>query len=508
VYVSSVVENATPSILEMTYNLSLANIVPAPSAFSVMVNSAARTVNSVAISGTKVQLTLASAIINGDVITVAYAKPGSNPLQTPSGGQAVTITAQSVTNNVAAPLPVYISSVVENASPTLLEMTYNLSLANIIPAASAFTVKVNSVTRTVNAVAIAGSKVQLTLASPIIYGDLITVTYTKPASNPLQTTAGGQAAGFTAQVVTNNCMVLPTLTTTAVTSIALTTAVSGGNITSDGGGAITARGVCWATTANPTISNNITTNGTGPGSFTSNLSGLLVGTTYYIRAYATNSAGTAYGNQLIFNTRIADVDGNTYNTVTIGTQVWIAENLKVTKYNDGTVIPNITDDAKWGTLTTGAYGDYDNIPTNSTTYGRMYNWYAVDNNSATKVASNGGKNVCPTSWHVPSDDEWTILTNYLGGTSVAGGLLKETGFDHWQNPNAGATNETGFTALPGGYRHSDGTCLTIGLYGYWWSSTEFSMTDARARYMHYDNTIVNRDYSYKPYGFSVRCLKD
>jgi uncharacterized repeat protein (TIGR02059 family) len=210
VYVSSVVNNTTPSLLEMTYNLSLANIVPAPSAFTVMVNSAARTVNSVAISGTKVQLTLASAIINGDVITVAYTKPGSNPLQTPSGGQAVTITAQSVTNNVGAiPLPVYLSSVVENATPSLLEMTYNLSLANIVPAPSAFTVMVNSAARTVNSVAISGTKVQLTLASAIINGDVIKVTYVKPGSNPLQTPSGGQAVTITAQIVTNNVGAIP-----------------------------------------------------------------------------------------------------------------------------------------------------------------------------------------------------------------------------------------------------------------------------------------------------------
>ena len=188
----------------MTYNLTLANIVPAASAFSVMVNSSARTVSSVAISGTKVLLTLASPVVYGDVVTVAYTKPATNPLQTASGGQAASITAQTVTNNVAAVNPVYVSSVIENATPSRLEMTYNLTLANIVPAASAFSVMVNSSARTVSSVAISGTKVLLTLASPVVYGDVVTVAYTKPATNPLQTASGGQAASFTAQTVTNN----------------------------------------------------------------------------------------------------------------------------------------------------------------------------------------------------------------------------------------------------------------------------------------------------------------
>ena len=204
VYVSSVIENATPSTLTLTYNLSLANILPATSAFTVRVNSTARTVTAVAISGTKVSLTLASPVVHGDVVTVAYTKPATNPLQTTAGGQAVSLAAQNVTNNVAATIPVYVSSVIENATPSTLTLTYNLSLANILPATSAFTVRVNSTARTVTAVAISGTKVSLTLASPVVHGDVVTVAYTKPATNPLQTTAGGQAVSLAAQNVTNN----------------------------------------------------------------------------------------------------------------------------------------------------------------------------------------------------------------------------------------------------------------------------------------------------------------
>jgi len=205
---------------------------------------------------------------------------------------------------------------------------------------------------------------------------------------------------------------------------------------------------------------------------------------------------------------IKDGDGNIYTSVQIGTQVWMKENLKTTKYNDGTAIPSVTDNNGWSNLATGAYSDYNNTPANSTTYGRLYNWYAVDNNSATKVASNGGKNVCPTSWHVPSDAEWTTLTTFLGGEAVAGGKLKETGTTHWSSPNTGATNETGFTALPGGYRGNDGSYYFIGNYGYWWSSTEYSTSGAWYRYVFYSNSYVSKNLSYERNGFSVRCLRD
>src|ERR1035437_2943697 len=209
------------------------------------------------------------------------------------------------------------------------------------------------------------------------------------------------------------------------------------------------------------------------------------------------------------NNIIKDGDGNVYTSVKMGTQEWLVENLKTTKYNDGTAIPNVIDNGGCAAATTSAYSDYNNTPANSTIYGRLYNWYVVDNNAATKVASNGGKNVCPTGWHVPTDAEWTTLTTYLGGESVAGGKLKETGTAHWTSPNTGATNETGFTALPGGYRYYDGPYDGIGVYGYWWSSTEYSTTsDAWFRLMYYDYPSIYRNGSFEPFGFSVRCVRD
>ena len=149
----------------------------------------------------------------------------------------------------------------------------------------------------------------------------------------------------------------------------------------------------------------------------------------------TNNGDIVFNPNITYGS-ITDIDGNTYKTVTIGTQTWMAENLKVTKYNDGIAIPNVTDNTAWRELTTGALCDYGNTPSNSETYGKLYNWHAV----------NTGK-LCPTGWHVPSDAEWTELTDYLGGTSVAGDKLKETGSTHWSNLRTGATNETGFTAL-------------------------------------------------------------
>jgi len=210
-------------------------------------------------------------------------------------------------------------------------------------------------------------------------------------------------------------------------------------------------------------------------------------------------------------TECKDGDNNYYPVVQINSQLWMAENLRSTKYNDGTAIPNIIVDATWNATTTGAFCDYNNTPANSTIYGRLYNWYAADNNAATKMASNGGKNVCPTSWHVVSDAEWTALTDFLGGEVVAGGKLKETGTTHWITPNFGSTNETGFTALPGGFRLPPGTFYSVGSQGYWWSSTEYSTSNAWSQHMNFNisNLMRANDVNgIKRQGYSVRCLRD
>ena len=177
----------------------------------------------------------------------------------------------------------------------------------------------------------------------------------------------------------------------------------------------------------------------------------------------------------------------------------MAENLKTTKYNDGTTIPLVTNSTEWSNLTTPGYCWYNNDEASyKNTYGALYNWHTV----------NTGK-LCPTSWHVPTDAEWTTLTDYLGGSSIAGGKLKETGTTHWNSPNTGATNESGFTALPGCSRSSNGSFGgSIGLNGYWWSSTEVDTNLARYLVLSYGIGNVVRGPNDKEYGFSVRCVRD
>lgn len=197
-------------------------------------------------------------------------------------------------------------------------------------------------------------------------------------------------------------------------------------------------------------------------------------------------------------TTVTDIDGNVYHTIIIGTQVWLLENLCVTHYRNGDPIPEVTDNTAWSNLTTGAYCNYDNDINNVTTYCRLYNWFAV----------NDSRKIAPVGWHVPSDAEWTTLTDYLGGESVAGGKLKEMGLTHWISPNTGATNESGFTGLPGGNRDNGGDFDNIGDNGGWWSSTEFSTSAAWNRRLQYNSGEVDRGSNSKGTAFSVRCLKD
>jgi uncharacterized protein (TIGR02145 family) len=206
---------------------------------------------------------------------------------------------------------------------------------------------------------------------------------------------------------------------------------------------------------------------------------------------------------------VTDIDGNVYQTVTIGTQVWMAENLKVTHYRNGEDIPNVSGSAAWAALTTGAYCEYGNAANNVATYGRLYNWYAV----------NDGRYIAPAGWHVPNVNELKQLEMYLGMTQAEadasgwrgtdeGGKLKEVGTTHWNSPNTGATNESGFAALPGGYRDLYGVYEGVGLRAYFWSSNEFVSYSATFRLLTYNSSGV---YSYtmsKPYGFSVRCVRD
>jgi uncharacterized protein (TIGR02145 family) len=301
-----------------------------------------------------------------------------------------------------------------------------------------------------------------------------------------------------------------TISTAQATNITNTTAVSGGNIISDGGSAIIDRGVCWSTNVNPTISDFHVSNGNGLGVFISNLIGLSAGTMYYVRAYATNSISTEYGNEISITTTVSgggngcsvgpttvtDFDGNVYNVVSIGSQCWMKENLKTTHYRNGTGIVNFSSSNQWSNATFGSYTEYNSSSGYGQIYGKLYNFLAVANPAG----------LCPTGWHVPTDAEWTTLENSLGGSSIAGGKMKEIGTTYWSSPNAGASNSSGFSGLPGGYRDDFGQYVGEGYNGYWWSSTQ--IPSCYFRYLNWLAPNVNRSGNNELFGYSVRCVRD
>ncbi len=296
---------------------------------------------------------------------------------------------------------------------------------------------------------------------------------------------------------------IPTLATTNVESITSSSAIIGGNIITDGGATITFRGVCWSISHNPTTSDSKTSEATGTGVFSSYIIGLKANSTYYVRAYATNSAGTAYGNELLFKTtdltvnEITDIEGNVYGTIKIGNQVWMAQSLKTGKINDGTTIPLVKDNNTWAKMTTPAYCWYDNNDDDQNMYGALYNWYAANSS-----------NICPSGWHVPSDQEWTVLATSLGGEAIAGGKMKETGFLHWLSPNTGATNTSGFTGLGGGNRNINGAFFNMAITGDYWSTTEYNTSEAWDRFLYARDQILSREHYAKTIGFFIRCVKN
>jgi uncharacterized protein (TIGR02145 family) len=233
---------------------------------------------------------------------------------------------------------------------------------------------------------------------------------------------------------------------------------------------------------------------------------LTAGTVYYVRAYATNSAGPGYGNQIRFSTSAADADGNLYPTVVIGTQLWMQFDLKTTRLNDNTFIPNVVDNLVWSGTTLPAYCWYDNIATYGSTYGILYNWFTVET----------GK-LCPTGWHVASHEEFKTLEKFLGMTPEQADL-----FD-WRGTNQGAqlkytstwnlggngTNSSGYSALGGGYRFGQtGAFFDMGAVGYWWSSTANSSTDALYRRLDANSSMIYAQGVRKQGGKFVRCLKN
>lgn len=333
-----------------------------------------------------------------------------------------------------------------------------------------------------------------------------TIYYARAYATNSKGTAYGNEISFTTYS-------LPAITTNSVSNVAVTTATAGGTIIDLGIPEISVSGICWSNSANPTTSDAHTSDGALSGSFTSNMAGLTPGTSYYVRAYATNSAGTVYGDDVSFTTyaanAITDFDNNYYNIVTIGDQIWTKENLKVAHYNEGTVIPVVSDGSTWAGLSTGAMSYYNNDASGyGNTYGALYNWFPVE-----------GGNLCPTGWHVPSDGEWKTLEMFLGMSqaeadatswrgSDQGDQMKEAGTSHWLSGNNG-TNTSGFLALPSGYRNNLGDFGAVGDYGNFWTSTQHEVTtEAVSRALKHEMSGVMRGFDSKKVGLAIRCLKN
>lgn len=336
----------------------------------------------------------------------------------------------------------------------------------------------------------------------------------------------------------------PDVTTANVIDISHLTAVSGGEVISDGNVFVTARGVVWSASENPTLESNdgFTTDGTGAGVFTSDITGLDPETTYFVRAYAVNSEGTSYGNELTFTTSvfifacgddITDIDGNIYRTVQIGDQCWTRDNLRTTRYNDGSDIPLVEDDGQWANANYGAMTIYphqlieglDSSAEVVEAYGILYNWFATDDD----------RNLCPEGWYVPSHPEWTQMENFImleyGLTNNAndvnglgnalksclqvnsplGGDCDTSDHPRWNAHSLHFGNDmVDFSALPAGRRRLNGVFFDIGNYGLFWTSTEHTSTHAvnRTLFSNQGNMAGFFSTNYrKTIGHSVRCIK-
>jgi len=349
------------------------------------------------------------------------------------------------------------------------------------------------------------------------------------------TNSAGTSYGNQQEFTTISAAALPTVTTATVTDILATSATGGGNVTDDGGNEVTARGVVWDEVENPTIESNIgiTTDGTGTGEFVSSITSLSPLTTYYVRAYATNSEGTSYGNSesftttepgIIYGDGVTDVDGNFYVSVIIGDQEWTAQNLRVTNYADNTPITTGLLGTDWELATEGAYTiypfeDIDGLNSDAEVleaYGAFYNWHAVADS----------RGLCPTGWHVPSNDEITQLIDYVSSVnseeyvasqlkscrqvdSPLGGECSTTEHPRWDShASLYGTDNYGFSALPGGLHDYIDDSYYVGMNGNWWVTTEYDEYDAWGYGMAVGSIEVQQEYWDKNYGRSVRCVKD
>jgi uncharacterized protein (TIGR02145 family) len=331
---------------------------------------------------------------------------------------------------------------------------------------------------------------------------------------------------YNSQLPTQTSLCLPSITTNTPNSIGIDSVIVGGNITNDGGSSIVLRGVCYSTTPNPNMGNMRTEDGSGVGSFSTILRNLNPSTTYYVRSYAKNTNGVVvYGNEVSFSTYtsngfsscggVTDVDGNSYQTVQIGTQCWTQSNLKVSRFRNGDSILTGFSNSDWYNLFyTPAYSIYNNDAQNEIIFGKLYNHVSVRDS----------REICPTGWHVPTDTEWNVLIKFLDSgadtscnncvqSPIAGGALKSTSIfpiqSGWMSPNTGATNSSGFFGTPGGMRDGHtGTFNDLGNVAFWWTSST-SHAGHPARVVLHNGANVNKGGNFHGlYGFSVRCLRD
>jgi len=319
------------------------------------------------------------------------------------------------------------------------------------------------------------------------------------------TNSTGTAYGNQMSFNTTGSGTVPTVSTMPITNITETSATGGGIVTEQGSSPVTMRGICWSISSNPTTLDAHTTDGNEIGIYTSNITGLTANTSYFVRAYATNSAGTAYGNQVGFTTIGGSVGqpcpgtptvvygGQTYNTVQIGTQCWLKENLNI-----GTKIPGTQEQVNNGIIEKYCY---DNDEANCAIYGGLYQW----NEMMQYITTPGVKGICPTGWHVPTYGEWTTLTTFLGGESVAGGKMKST--SGWYN-NGNGTNNSGFTALPGGHWNSSGYFNSYTYMALFYSSSQNGATHAWNWQLYYGDEGGHYTYIEKTFGLSSRCVRD
>ncbi len=304
------------------------------------------------------------------------------------------------------------------------------------------------------------------------------------------------------------------IATAEITGITTDSATGGGIIVYGQEAQITGKGLVWDKKHDPTITRNAgkTLDETGENKFSHAIGGLTPSTTYYVRAYAVSSSGVSYGDEHVFKTYndiVADADKNEYFTIVAGRQEWMSRNLITGRYANGDIIPNTKDHDIWSSLISGSWAWYNNDEKIHADYGKLYNWYAV-------VDERG---LCPDGWRVPGENDWQELEEFLGISpetlslvglrgKYAGGKLKKTGTSHWLDPNAIATNEIGFSILPGGYRSSSGLFLLMGRNSNTWTSTSHDDGTAWFRNLFYNNAGIYRHVYSKNNGLSVRCIKD